>query len=328
MRSEMNISKIGKFFMNIALVCGLLAVAGCGIPAGKDGASVAYQVTDEFGHTLTFTKKPERIYASTLGLNEILIYLVDPGRITALPQEAYDEKDSLIYKEAQKVGRKLPETLSTEQILALKPDLVIMQTAGDRDKAATLRDMGIPVCEMKPALNYEGVVSHIRMTAQAVGEEEKGQEILREMERKLEKVRTALSSIPEEDRKILMAYSMNGVFGSKDGLFHQICTMAGVKNGAALGGLERGGHLSKEKILAINPDYFLFPERAFVSRTGEDIDGYIEEVLADPALQGVKAVQKGQIIKIKDRYRYASSQYFADAVYEIASRVYPGAFGK
>ena len=51
----MHISKIGKFFMNIALVCGLLAVAGCSIPAGKDGASVAYQVTDEFGHTLTFT---------------------------------------------------------------------------------------------------------------------------------------------------------------------------------------------------------------------------------------------------------------------------------
>lgn len=322
----MNISKIGKFFMNIALVCGLLAVAGCGIPAEKDGASVAYQVTDEFGHTLTFTKKPERIYASTLGLNEILIHLVDPGRITALPQEAYDEKDSLIYKEAQTVGRKLPETLSTEQILALKPDLVIMQTSGDRDKVATLRDMGILVCEMKPALNYEAVVRHIRMISQAVGEEKQGEEMVRQMEEKLERVRMAVSSIPEKDRKVLMAYSMNGVFGGKDGLFHQICTMAGVKNGAALGGLERGGHLPKERILAVNPDYFLFPERAFVSQAGADIDSYIEEVLADPALQGVTAVQKRQVVKIKDRYRYATSQYFADAVREIAVQVYPEAF--
>ncbi len=310
------------------LVLVLFLFSGCGVPKGNGASGEAYRVTDDFGTVVSFAKKPKRIYATTLGLNEILAALVPPERIVAVPESALNEKDSLIYEEARKVEKAVPDHLSTEQIIALKPDLVLLQSNGDRSEAKTLRDMGIPVCEMKVAVTYDLVVHHIQTAADATGEPEKGKEVIAAMENKLEKVNSVISEIPEEKRKILMAYSMNGVFGSKDGLFHQICTMAGVKNGAAVAGLERGEHLSKEAILAVNPDYFLFPERAFVSNPGGDIDRYVEEVVTDPALQGVKAVQKKQIIKIKDRYRYATSQFLADAVYEIASKVYSEEFKK
>ena len=41
-----------------------------------------------------------------------------------------------------------------------------------------------------------------------------------------------VGNIPEKDRKIAMAYSLQGVFGSKQGLFHDICIRSGLRNGA------------------------------------------------------------------------------------------------
>lgn len=42
-----------------------------------------------------------------------------------------------------------------------------------------------------------------------------------------------------------------GAFGSKNGLFHDICIRSGLRNGAAIAGLKRGEHLSKEKLSAL-----------------------------------------------------------------------------
>lgn len=108
-----------------------------------------------------------------------------------------------------------------------------------------------------------------------------------------------------------------GVFGSAEGLFHDICISVGVTNGAALAGLVRGEHLSKEKQLKLIQIYLCFlitvPHR-------KEIQNFRKEVLDDPALQSIKAIKNKNIIIIKDRYRYAASQYIGDAICDIAQK--------
>lgn len=80
-----------------------------------------------------------------------------------------------------------------------------------------------------------------------------------------------------------------GAFGSKNGLFHDICIRSGLRNGAAIAGLKRGEHLSKEKIVSTDPDLFIFP-RYSATKKG-DVDKLREDVLNDQSLQTVKAVK-------------------------------------
>jgi iron complex transport system substrate-binding protein len=109
-------------------------------------------------------------------------------------------------------------------------------------------------------------------------------------------------------------------------LFNDICINAGVTNGAALAGLVRGEHLSKEKILEVDPDVLMFSD--YSSTQEGDTVLFRKEVLSDPALQSIKAIKNNNIIIIKDRYRYAASQYIGDGILDIAKKTYPEYFKK
>ena len=74
------------------------------------------------------------------------------------------------------------------------------------------------------------VRSRIINLAAAVGEKQQGGKIINELDNKTETVKKVIGRIPKSEKKILMAYSLLGVFGSAEGLFHDICINAGVTN--------------------------------------------------------------------------------------------------
>ena len=153
----------------------------------------------------------------------------------------------------------------------------------------------------KVPTNLDMVQKRIALIARAVGEEERGKQIINDMDKKLAVVQSKVGKIPEEKRKIAIAYSLMGAFGSKNGLFHDICIRSGLRNGAAIAGLKRGEHLSKEKIVSTDPDLFIFP-RYSATKKG-DVDKLREDVLNDQSLQTVKAVKNKSYFIIADRYR-------------------------
>ena len=104
-------------------------------------------------------------------------------------------------------------------------------------------------------------------------------------------------------------------------IYLKICIRSGLRNGAALAGLERGDHLSKEKIVSTNPDILIFPQ--YSSTVKGDVDKFRDDVLADKSLQTVKAVKNKRYIIIPDRYRYSASQYMADAILILSRQAYP-----
>lgn len=76
-------------------------LTGCGVVKDTEVPSGAfpgeyYQVTDDKGNVLEFNKKPTRIYATTLSIEEILVDLVPLNRIVAISEPAADTKISLI----------------------------------------------------------------------------------------------------------------------------------------------------------------------------------------------------------------------------------------
>ena len=309
----------------------ILITTGCGLEG--QGTAVEnsvkqtqYQVADDKGNILIFNEKPKRIYATTLSLEEILIDLVPLEHITAISEPAVDTKISLIANKAAHIPVKLPQKVSVEQILSLKPDLIIVQENSNAAFIQALKDVGLKVYITKVPTTLKMVRQRIINLAEAVGEKEQGEKIINELDAKTEFVKNVMNKIPSKDKKVLIAYSLLGVFGSAEGLFNDICINSGVINGAALAGLVRGEHLSKEKIIDVDPDVLMFSD--FSSTQEGDTELFRKEVLTDPALQSIKAIKNNNVIIIKDRHRYAASQYIGHGILDIAPETYAEAFGK
>lgn len=281
----------------------------------------SYSVVDDYGNVLKFATKPQKVYATTLSLEELLVDLLEPERFAAISAGALDRDTSLIVDKAARIKNVAPNNMTVEAILALQPDLVIVQENTNKAFVDSIKDTGLKVFVTKVPTNLDMVEKRIERISTALGEAERGQKMLADMNRKITLVQGKMAKIPEDKRKIAMAYSLQGVFGSSKGLFHDICTRAGLRNGAALAGLERGEHLSKEKIVSTNPDIFIFPKTSATKKG--DVDKLREDVLHDSSLQTVKAVQNNNYIIIADRYRYSASQYMADAILLLSKQAYP-----
>lgn len=300
----------------------MLLLTGCGMQTQQQvTAQASYSVVDDYGNVLKFTTKPKRVYATTLSIEEVLVDLLEPERLAAISEDALDKSTSLIAEKAAHISRKAPANMPVEAILAMQPDLVIVQENTNKAYVESIKDTGLKVFVTKVPTNLELVEKRILHIAEAVGEQERGQKMVSLMNKKVALVDNTMKNIPEKQRKIAMAYSLQGVFGSSKGLFHDICTRSGLRNGAALAGLTRGEHLSKEKIVSTNPDLFIFP-RTSATKKG-DVDKLRENVLHDPSLATVKAVQNQDYIVIDDRYRYSASQYMADAILILSRQAYP-----
>lgn len=307
----------------LVLILLMMIFTGCGMQSRSDDnkSNDAYSVVDDYGNVLQFDAKPKRIYAGTLSIEELLVDLVSADRFVAISEDALDGNISLIKEQATHVKKVVPGYIGVEAILALKPDLVIVQENRNKAFIDALKDTGLKVMVTRVPTNLNMVQNRIDIIAKAVGEEERGNQIVKDMNKKLAVVQSKVGKIPEEKRKIAIAYSLMGAFGSQNGLFHDICVRSGLRNGAALAGLERGEHLSKEKIVSTNPDILIFPQYSATKKG--DVNKLREYVLSDESLQTVKAVKNKNYIIIADRYRYSASQHMADAILLLSRQAYP-----
>ena len=183
--------------------------------------------------------------------------------------------------------------------------------------------MGFKVFCMEVPTNLDMVRKRLRQMSEAVGEPERGQALLAELDEKVAYVKSRTADIPPEKRRVLLGFSSMGAFGHPDGLFHDICRQSGVINGAARIHMAYGSHLSDEQILQIDPDIFMFVDGGAANDYGGQIR---DRVLGDPALQTAKAVRNQRFFFLKDRYRASNTQHMGDAILQIARNVYPEAF--
>lgn len=304
---------------------------GCGAktqaPSASPEASTAYTVTDDAGRKLSFAKKPSRIVSLTYGTDEILTEVVDTKRIQAYSRWAGDNEISFITKEqAQKVGCKVHDSL--ENILKLKPDLVVASIATSNELVQSLEHMGIKVYIARSPHNYQEMCAKIVNLAEAVGEKAKGEALVSKMNERMQALEQRLSKLPDSKRKVAVAFNFTSAMGRRGDLLDNMMTMAHVINGAAAVTPPISEHgsvvISKEMVVGINPDVFLLPTWNFNNK--QDIKGYAHAVKNDPAYRNVKAVKNDQIKFVSDKYRYVASQHVVEAIEAIAKAIYPELF--
>lgn len=300
----------------------LLTVA-CGNSIKIYDEKVLYTVKDVTGVNITFSEKPHRIIPLGVGVPDIVMDIVGPERILALPTYFTDEQVSFIAGKAKKVPIKTERIVPVEQIMKLQPDLVLVPYNSDRTKIETMRSMGIKVVVVKAPHNMQEIEQCVLDVGVAVGEAEKGKTIVQNMKSIFELIKKTNSSIPVTERKKILAVSVEGAFGVKGGLFDDLCHYAYIENAAGNIELPTGARIGKEGIVKLQPDVILLPTATRMMADSKRKTA-IDEILHDPAYMTLKAVQNKQIIALPDKYyRYCVSHYAAEAAYVLASSVYP-----
>ena len=185
----------------ILVIIMILGITGCSFDktvsvTEKTEVKTQYQVVDDKGNILYFTDTPKRIYATTLSLEEILTDLVPLERIAAISEPAADPKISLIADKAAQIPLKLPQKVSVEQILALKPDLVIVQENSNTAFIQALKDVGLKVYITKVPTTLDMVRQRIINLSVAVNEKQQGNRIIDELDHKTKLVK----DVPSPDR--------------------------------------------------------------------------------------------------------------------------------
>jgi iron complex transport system substrate-binding protein len=317
-----------RLFKNFLMLvfCFLLMplFASCGKEnTAKENAVVAtggYSVTDVTGTKLNFVEKPKRIISMSAGVDEILLDMLNPQRIIAVTYLADNPTISSVSAKAKAIPGRVKGN-SAEEIITMSPDLVIMPDWAGLSTVNTLRDMGITVYVYKTPASLGEIQDSINNIAVLVGEKETGIKMVEKMQAQLDKTWSMVNKIPENKRRCIVALSQMGAFGAKGTTFDDLCKHANIINGVALTGITKNESLSKEQIVAINPDVLLLPSW---DATGKgELSTYADEVKNDPAYMNIKAVRNDRLIHVHDNYLYSISQYAANAVDELARGVYP-----
>ena len=295
----------------------LLFAFGCGKASAPQASG--YTVTDAQGRTVAFEKKPVRILSYGLWLDNIVLGMLPPERLVGIDHMADDPNSSNIVGIAEGIAEKINHP-SAERVLALHPDVVFLDADIDAGPAQTLPELGIRVVACKKPHNAEELRAAVRMVAAALGEEEKGEALVGLFDAEREALAGRLREVPQEARKTVVVISMSPTYGSRGGLFDGLCGMAGVTNGAAQIGLTAGQALTKEHIVAVNPDVLIVP--VWNDHGSYDIEKFNREYLGDPALQTVRAIRDRRIARPHEGYIYNASQDMIFGAQDIAHAAY------
>lgn len=246
--------------------------------------------------------KPQRVASIYLCSDQLLLRLADRERIVSLNRFAADPSFS---NETDAVKGIALNRGRAEEILPLRPDLVVAGVFTAPATKAMLRQVGIPVLELPVETDFDGIRDNIRRVAAALGETERGAAMIENFD-------AALAAVPPQrgPRPSLMLYRFGGYSQGKRTLSHAIFARAGFDNYAATR-LDGVGRLSLEQIATDPPDALL------LSESGADRHSRASETLSHPALRRLR--QRIPTVTLPDRLWICGLGNSVDAVRKLAA---------
>lgn len=303
-------------------------------------AEPAFPVTvqNAAGEDITIETVPQSIIATNVWAAEILLDLIDTSRIVGLSSWGDNPAASATAEKAAKIAERVT-TGNPEGIVALNPDLVIIDSFSDPDGSLTktLTEAGATVLILSSPTDFDQIKSVITTLAAAVGESAKGQAMIDDIDAKLQAVTEKLAGLGDEQRLKVMFYDaaldMNGndtgmlcAYGAGSP-FDAIARAAGLVN---VCDAATYSSVSKEKVVAEwKPDVLVVPALIYnADFTISDDKGakVIAAIKSNDLLGTLPAVQNDKIVALTGKYSSSTSHYMVDAVAELAAAAYPELF--
>lgn len=251
----------------------LIVVLLIGGPVFAGGYPVSVQ--DGSGREVVLVNRPRRIVSGTPSCTEILFAVGAGDQVVGVTKWCnYPEAA----KDKENIGDIVP--LNVEKVVALNPDLVVLQRLNGQEALDKLVQMGIPVLLLQ-ADSFTGIMEAITMVGEAAGHQDEAQSLVCDLAGRLE----ALKAKAKGNLKVLILLGGESLWTAGPGSFlDEAVTLAGGENVAY--DLEGGwGELSSEIIIKRDPDVII---------TSSDV----EAVYQNRTWRTLAAVKKRQVYQV------------------------------
>ncbi len=256
-------------------------------------------------------QEPQRIVSVGGAVTEILYALGVEDRVVGVdatslfPPRALEEKANVGYL----------RQLSAEGVLALSPDLIVMDEGAGPPEAVDLIDAaGVAVKHVPTGHSVPELMEKIALVSAAAGRAEAGEAMAAEVARELASLERDLASVGEK-RRVLFVYSL------VDGRPNAAGRDTGADAVIALAGGENVfSDASGYKALSLEAAAALAPETILViDRPGQEAI----DPLSVPALAATPAGRNGSVVRMDAAYLLGFGPRTPKAARELAQALYP-----
>lgn len=215
----------------------------------------------------------ERIVSINLCTDQLLYLLADREQILSVSYLSADRNYSYLADEMKTFPLNHADV---EEIIPLKPDLVLAGTYTNTHTVHFLRSLGFRVEQV--AIPWD--MAHIEEGIQAVGEllnrQERAQAIINNMRQRR---KMAEARVAGKNRPLAVILAPNGFTHGKGSMKGELLGMAGYRNLAAEAGIVRNGNISLETLVQAQPDYLIIEDAA------NNQNSLAQRLLQHPALK-------------------------------------------
>jgi iron complex transport system substrate-binding protein len=209
----------------------------------------------------SYAAEMPRIASINLCTDQLLVTLADPAQILGLSPYSRDRARSW---DAAKAAQFPKLSGEAEEVLVLKPDVVVAGRFTKRATRELLKEKGLRVVEFDAARSLEEVKNQISQMGDLVQHPERAADEIKRLDTAIAHAREVVSRKPFR----VLALSRRGWVSGGDSLTSALLATAGLNNAAADLGYKVGGFASLEAIVSLKPDFLLVSEAGDFAEDG------------------------------------------------------------
>jgi iron complex transport system substrate-binding protein len=252
--------------------------------------------------------KPQRVASINLSADEVLVEILPPQRLVSVTRWADAEGTSNVVGRVPKNVHRFVKA-DMEQLVALRPDLVVVSEYTDADFMKQLERSGLRVHRMLGLSTLAGVRGAILDLGRAVGEDDAARRVVAGYDATLAELSRRLAGAKQPR---VLYWSGNMTAGADTAIGALIEAAGAVNVGREMG------------IAGIAPPG---AERAFVTNPDAVLVGTwpgSKEALTGHALFSQwTAVREGRIVALRTELLVALSQFTAEAAWQLGRLLHP-----
>jgi iron complex transport system substrate-binding protein len=258
-----------------------------------------------FGTTAHAAELP-RFASINLCTDQLLMALADPEQIVGLSPYARDPVRSWNVAKASRFPLLSGEA---EDVLVLKPDLVVSGRYTKRATRELLKQQGLRVVEFSAARSLDDVKAQLRQMGDLVQHPDRATAEIKRLDAAMAHARSVASA---KSYRVL-AVARRGWVSGGENLATSLLSAVGLTNAGGELGLKAGGYASLEAIVALKPDFLLVSD----SRDFAEDEG--RAFLLHPALERFYPASKR--IVIPERLTVCGGPMLSEALDRLASEL-------
>ena len=209
--------------------------------------------------------------------------------------------------------------LSAEGLFAFDPTHVIVNSsAGPEDVLSQLEDSGVEIVRLAEDLSLETPIENIRLVAELVGEEERGEELAQELQEKFDTAAQQAAEFEEQPRVLFLYLGSTRMqfAGGDETASNVMIEGAGAIDVGKEVGFVGNVPFTPEAVVTANPNVLLVTER------GLNTMGSIDAILEIPGIAQTPAAEQGNVIVFEDLYLLGMGPRSGDALLELVEQLH------